>query len=56
LVIHVRIEKISQELELPVFANPGDVVVDLRSSIYTTFSSQKIKGTPTDFAIELPKR
>ena len=55
MVVQVKIKRIDSDLEIPRFAYPGDVAVDLRSNIDTIINVQKIQGVPTGIAIELPK-
>jgi dUTP pyrophosphatase len=55
LVVQVKIKRIDKSLDIPTFAYPGDVAVDLRSSIDTTIERLEIKGVSTGIAIELPK-
>lgn len=55
MVVKVKIKKLDPDVELPKFAYPGDVAVDLRANIETEIGIQQIKGVPAGIAIELPK-
>ena len=52
--IQVKVKILDTETNLPQFAYPGDVAVDLRSRIDAVIKPHQILGVPTGIAIELP--
>lgn len=50
----VKLKLLDPTLEVPRFAYPGDVAVDLRSRVDATLAPSTIQGVPTGVAIQLP--
>jgi len=52
--VQVKVKILDSETQIPQFAYPGDVAVDLRSRINVVIKPLQIVGVPSGIAIELP--
>lgn len=52
--LQVKVKLLDSDTVIPTFAYPGDVAVDLRSTMDSILEPFQIKGVPTGLAIELP--
>lgn len=52
--VQVKVKILDPDTQIPQFAYPGDVAVDLRSRIDVVIKPLQIVGVPSGIAIELP--